>query len=225
MRKRSEANPKKIEPKPSAETRTASLPLPDNAVVCGLCDQVTTLAKCTLRANGVYECPSCGAVIDPESATVPTLAQAAQLEVKPEAKPEAKPVTTFEAPPKTYCGEDGTERPIVGGQVWKQCHPTTPDVGDSSLAANRRPQAGSPAAMITGRTLTITRGRHTFPTVAYGSIQVGHFTMSAELGADADVIEVARRIRADLEKIADEAFAAELKWYEEKFNALRNHGG
>lgn len=222
MRKRSEANTKKVEPKASAESRTVQLPSPDGVTVCGLCDQQTTWAGCTVRPNGVYECPSCGAVIDPETSPTQPEIDAPKVETIIGTRPE---VPAFESPPKTYCGEDGTERPIVAGKVWQQCHEGTADVGDPSRAANYQPKAGSSSATISGRTLTITRGRHTFPTAAYGSIQVGHFSMTVELGPGADVITVARQIRADLERIAEESFQSELKWYEEKFNALRNHGG
>jgi hypothetical protein len=36
-----------------------------------------------------------------------------------------------------------------------------------------------------------------------------------------NMVETARILRIDLRKIADEAFADELKWYEEKLNVVK----
>jgi hypothetical protein len=249
MRKRSEANSTKPETKkPSAQERTAPLPKPGGPVVCPICEEPTTIEKCTERPNGTHECPSCGAPIDVTNQVKTVKTEAPKIDApKTEAiigtRPKVPALTlpvredlsapraplapgpVHEPPPKSYCGTCGVERAIVNGKIWKQCHDGAIDVGDPTRAAQYRPPAGSPMATITGRTLRVTRGKMVFPTVQYGSMTVGAYEMTIELGPDANVVEVARRIRADLKKIAEEAFAEELAWYEEKFRSLQQPGG
>jgi hypothetical protein len=130
-----------------------------------------------------------------------------------------------EPPPKAYCGECGSELPIVNGQPWFNCgHGCRKSEGivDSPNKAKKfAPPAGTPRAAIIGRTLHVTRGKHTFPTVAYGSFHVGPFSASVELGPDGDFLESARAIRAQLRKLADEAFEEELEWYVQKFERVK----
>jgi hypothetical protein len=249
MRKRSEANSTKTDKKPSAQERTEPLPKPNGPIICSVCEEPTTIEQCSERPNGMHECPSCGAVIDvtlqakPEAAKATPKIDAPKTEVIIGTKPEVPALTlpvredlsaprapvapgpVHEPPPKSYCGACGVERPIVQGKIWKQCHEGATDVGDPTRAAQYRPPAGSPVATITGRTLRVTRGKMVFPTVQYGSMTIGAYEMTIELGPDANAVEAARRIRADLKKIAEEAFAEELAWYEEKFRSLQQPGG
>lgn len=126
-----------------------------------------------------------------------------------------------EPPPKTYCTTCGSEWPIVKGEIWKNCGHTGGSVGSPRNASNYNPPAGTPRATVLGTTLHITRGKATFPTVAYGNFHVGPFGASVELMPGMDLIETAARIRADLRKIADDAFAEELAWYEQKLVVVK----
>jgi hypothetical protein len=123
--------------------------------------------------------------------------------------------------PETYCGECGAQWPIVDGKIWPNCGHEAPSVDSPTKANKYNPPAGASRARVLGRTLYVTRGRATFPTVAYGSFHIGPFNLSAELGPDANIIEVARSLRADLKKIADEAFEEELNWYEQKLATVK----
>lgn len=139
-----------------------------------------------------------------------------------------KDAPAHEPPPKGYCAQCGAEAALVDGKLWLGCGHASKDgsvsfgiVDDPKKAANYGPPAGVPRAVVIGRTLHVSRGRHTFPTVAYGGFHVGPFSASAEVGPDANLVDVARSLRAQLKKIADEAFDEELEWYEQKLNRVK----
>jgi hypothetical protein len=268
MRKRSEITKKKS----TAAERTEPIQYkdPTASVHCEVCDEDSLVGTCTERANGVLECPACGAPIKgeatpskpaakaeepepeedipfPEDKTIAThpvesprtISRKLVFETKNEiAKQDAmlknyvsgKPAVPHEPPPVSYCSECGTEWAIVDGKLWPNCQcpakGTVTSVDSPTKAAHYRPQSGTARAAILGRTMHVTRGKATFgfPGVQFGSFAIGPYSVSAELSPGANILEVARGLRDDMRKIADEAFDEEMKWYEEKVIRLGKLG-
>jgi hypothetical protein len=243
MRKRSEISKP---PKTPATVRTVPIAFddPTAAVRCDLCEAEGTVGECTKNDKGELECPACGATpvalkpvalssfdANAEDDPLPrhdTKRRADAAIPKIEITDEVIPA----GPPKTYCAVCATELAIVNGKIWFNCGHreqdgimrglAAPNVDTPTKAERHAPVAGSARATILGRTLNVTRGKHTFPTVAYGSFHVGPFSASAELSPDADLVKTANEMRKALKTIADEAFDEEVAWYEQKLRSLKD---
>ena len=207
---------------------------PDSMVTCPLCDHSTTLDKCTTSESGAIECPACGGHIQPGEGDLEPTEKPPEKPHKPipfqpmsESRAHAvlgrawEPKVETEPPPKAFCSVCGAEWSMVKGKPWPNCGHTAEPTDDPNKAKRYNPPAGAAVAALQGRTLNVTRGKHTFPTVAYGSIHVGPFSVSVETTPDMNLVEVARKIRADLRTIANEAYEEEMEWYEEKIRKLK----
>lgn len=131
-------------------------------------------------------------------------------------------IPAHEAPPKAYCGACGTELAIVNGKLWANCGHNVEPVDTPTKAERYSPPGGSARATVLGRTLRVTRGKANFgyPGMNFGGFSIGPYDVTMEVGPQVNLVEAARGIRADLKKIADEAFEEEMKWYEQKLAQL-----
>lgn len=142
-------------------------------------------------------------------------------------------------PRKTYCGECAAEWAVVDGHPWMNCgHAGAEGVDDPRKAKRWNPPAGIgtprtpnipqtapvfPAGAeitFTGPKLHVSWGEARFPIDAYNNFKVGPFSITATLHPDERITETASRMLAELRAIAELAFAAERKWYEEHLVTL-----
>lgn len=116
MRSRSEAARSK------GETKQVSAVSPDAIVKCAACEEDSIVANCTRRTDGALECPSCGAPV----------VYGAKVRVEEPRDPERK-----------YCGECGSEWPLVNGRPHINCgHVRAERIADPRKARNYGPPAG-----------------------------------------------------------------------------------
>lgn len=117
MRSRSEAARSK------GETKQVPVVSPSAIVKCAACEEDSIASKCTRRADGALECPSCGA---------PVVYGAKVRVEEPPREPERK-----------YCGECGSEWPLVNGRPHINCgHVRAERIADPRKARNYGPPAG-----------------------------------------------------------------------------------
>ncbi len=130
--------------------------------------------------------------------------------------------TEHEQPPKAYCSTCGSEWGVVNGKLWGNCGHNVEPTDSPTKAQRYSPPGGSARATVLGRTLRVTRGKSNFgyPGMNFGGFSIGPYEVTIEVGPGVDLLDASRGIRADLKKIADEAFDDELKWYEQKLAQL-----
>jgi hypothetical protein len=138
-----------------------------------------------------------------------------------------------------YCGDCGAEWPALLGKTQINCgHTKAVRVDDPRKATRMRdvtasgvtnPPAGpiskvdhpnQPQVAISGRRISLTWGEATFPVAQYSSMKVGNMIMSREVSEGEDPVDVARRMLADLQKIADVAFDTQFAWYRKKLGLI-----
>lgn len=158
---------------------------------------------------------------------------------KAKAKEENSKKAKVETRTSEYCGECGSEWPTLDGKTVINCgHKNALRVDDPRKAKNMRaatpsgvtvppaspvsmtPNPTAPVLAVAGRRISLTWGESTFPIAQYSNMKVGNFIMSREVANDEDPVEVARRMLADLQKIADTAFDTQVAWYKKKLGLL-----
>jgi hypothetical protein len=120
----------RVDAKPTAAERTVPLPaaVPGAIAKCGECGAEAEAEKCTVRADGFAECPECGAPV----------------KLSP---PKRDPARELKDPHKKWCGQCGSEWPIVENQNGQRFHincghMTAERVDDPRKAKKFDPPAG-----------------------------------------------------------------------------------
>lgn len=218
-------------------------------VKCEACEEISKIKDLERRDDGTLECPHCAApmVADKpsklESKKPPREpgddTDEIEKELEEERKQKAKDAPKNTSSSGSYCGDCGAEWPLLKGEVLRNCgHKKALEVDDPRKAKNMRDVTASgitkvpdgpvqkndhptgPSFALNGRRISLTWGEATFPIAQYSSMKVGNFIMSRELQEGEDPLEVATRMLADLQKIADTSFDTQFAWYRKKLGLI-----
>lgn len=232
MRKRSEIKSTK---KPSAEERTIPLPFDSGSIRCPACDEFVRRENFSQRDDGLHECPECGAAI-----TLPK---------KKKSEPESEEKTTsVKNPHLKYCGQCGSEWPILNDRFVINCgHMTAERIEDPEKAKKYGPPAGlqtratkskpkereipetpekpmskavSPTVTVGGGKVSVAWAESMFRVADHSYFRVGSFILTAECSENDDHIEVGKKLIVEGEKLADFAFERQKAWYLKKLGLL-----
>lgn len=246
MQEKKDAEAKKAS-KTSAAERTIPILGTEVSVKCPACDETVTLKGLASRADGKFECPECAAPI--ESGVKSTKVEK-PAEKPAEEKPTKAEETTSGARSANFCGKCGAEWPLINGKVSINCgHTRALRVDDPRKAENMKsvtssgvasPPAEPPSRYLAptspAPTTTVDHdtkrvfaswGKMSFPVGEalgigkYNNMEIGPFSLSEPFSEGVNLDELVRRMSADMQKMADEAFDTQLVWFKEKLGLLK----
>lgn len=93
------------------------------------------------------------------------------------------------------------------------------DKGRDVSGRNVTPPA--PSIVVEGDRISVMWGKSTFPLAMMSNFTVGEFFVSRKIEPGSSVLEEGRKILADIERLADEAFDRQRAWYEKKLGSLQ----
>jgi len=217
------------------ETSTSLTPKSSGVIVtCEACESELDTGKLERREDGDFECSECAAPIKFGSKAK----KVESKKVEPKKERDAKPTEQAENRARSgdYCGECGAEWAVLNGKPLINCgHMKALRVDDPRKAKKpatvtasgvMNPPTSTPTVKIEGNRLSVAWGKTTFPFgeitdgPKYANFEVPQQFITVDLQPDADRVEEARKVIADLQKIADLVFEAEYTWYKKKLRSL-----
>lgn len=221
----------------------AAVEEPQYDVTCPACDERFPRHRvANYRENGNGECPECGAEIDLATLAKPT----PEVKAKPDGTPSGKfcgvcgaSILLMKEKLWLNCGHTlGNAMPVTdpkqarsygppAGAPLAISEPRIPspkknDPGEALSTASMSASPPAPKVVVEGDRISIEWGKSVFPVAAFNSnFTVGGFFVSTMLAPGANKVAEADRILAELQAIADRAFAAQAEWYRKKLASLK----